>query len=318
MIITCPRCAAQYGVDPVGFGLRARTVHCSACDWQWEAGGPDDDAVEPGPMQPLPAAMGEAMPAIAADTPAAAPSMADTDEREAADVFADRPSPAPGADPVAAIAEPNAAVFAEPGPGSPLDARPEASPAAGPEAIADAAAEPEPHADAEPPPAAEDMVVAAADPPAAAVRRRRLVAGGAAAAAVVLVIATLVAAQGPISRAMPGAAAVYHLVGLAPAPPGVGLDIRDVASSREWTGTEDVLVVSGSIANVASAPRTLPPLRVSLFDDERTEVQTVVVEPARPVLAAGESVRFVARIVNPVSAARRMIVSFDVHAAASG
>jgi predicted Zn finger-like uncharacterized protein len=339
MIIICPQCAAQYGVDPVRFGLRVRTVACSACGWQWETDATDDGAAAgmfaiaddataapasgsvpgwPDADPPPPAAADGAAWSAAEESMAAAP--------EAATDPAERGGPAPadgaasdqwgesvaeGAD-VRAPRQPPAS-----GPPTPEPLAPEPL-TSEPPAFEPSAFEPQVPADraAEPPApgVAADAPIAAmtAPPPPAAPRRRwRMMAGGAA-AMLVVAVALLIIGEGPITRALPGAAGVYHLVGLAPAPPGVGLEIRELASSREWTGSEDVLIVTGSIANAAGAPRTLPPLRVALFDDDRTEVQTTLIEPAKPVLAVGESVRFTARIVSPAASARRMVVSFDV------
>src|SRR5574338_1111771 len=37
MIVVCPGCTAHYGIDREAFGLNARLVRCSACDYEWEA-----------------------------------------------------------------------------------------------------------------------------------------------------------------------------------------------------------------------------------------------------------------------------------------
>jgi Protein of unknown function (DUF3426). len=147
------------------------------------------------------------------------------------------------------------------------------------------------------------------------VRRRRLIVAGATAATLMLCLGGLVALQKPITRAIPGMAALYHLFGLAPAPPGADLDIAEVTSSREWESGEDLLIVTGMVTNTAEEPRAIPPLRVTLFDAADRQVQETIVEPEKPVLAPSERVRFNARIANPASTARRMIVSFDTSAA---
>lgn len=146
-------------------------------------------------------------------------------------------------------------------------------------------------------------------------RRRQLIVAGAVMATLLLCLGGLVALQQPITRAIPGMAALYHLVGLAPAPPGADLDIAEVTSSREWEGGEDLLIVTGTVTNTAEEPRAIPPLRVTLFDAADRQVQETIVEPEKAVLAPSEQVHFSARIANPASTARRMIVSFDTSAA---
>ncbi|MFO1152276.1 MAG: zinc-ribbon domain-containing protein [Rhodospirillales bacterium] len=331
MIVVCPNCAAHYGIARDTFGQNARIVRCSACDFEWEAAPGDveasdvDQAAEASPVddgeqgaitpdidesrfgeglgdttfdEMRPAELEQTVAAVEPVAPAwkggispAAGELSDREERGFDDERANEPD----------LAIEEAVEFSD------LDV----DSAAMSEPI-DIAAEVEDDSSL-PVRDADDSVPAQPKRP----KRRLLMATGGA-AALALSLGILVAAEGPIIRAFPGAAGVYSLFGLAPAPPGAGLDIRDVSSSREWSGSEDVLIVAGTVANVATGPRGLPPLRVTLFDGDRSEIQAVVVQPAKPTLAEGESVPFMARIPSPAVSARRVVVSFQLSAAEHG
>ena len=92
---------------------------------------------------------------------------------------------------------------------------------------------------------------------------------------------------------------------------GEGLEFRDVSSSREWSGAEEVLVIQGVVANVLKDPATLLPVRVALYDSDDHEVQAVTVPSDQNRIKPGESVRFEARIANPSLSAQRIRVSFS-------
>lgn len=149
-------------------------------------------------------------------------------------------------------------------------------------------------------------------PPMPGVRRgRRAVAATTAAAATMLaLIALLILLREPIVTAMPGAAGVYGLIGLAPDPLGKGLEIRDVASARERVDGKEVMTVTGVVANVAQSRELLPPLRVTLYDSADEELQFVTVSPAQQNLDAGQAVRFETRISPANLEARRLRVGF--------
>jgi hypothetical protein len=119
----------------------------------------------------------------------------------------------------------------------------------------------------------------------------------------------LILLREPIVSALPDAAGLYGLIGLAPDPLGDGLEIREVASARERVDGKDVLSVTGMVANVSGKRELLPPLRVSLYDPADQELQFVTVPHAQNSLDAGETVRFEATI--PEShPARRLRVGF--------
>ena len=140
-------------------------------------------------------------------------------------------------------------------------------------------------------------------PPTPGLRRPgRAVAAATAAAATMM--------REPIVTAMPGAAGVYGLVGLPPDSLGRGLEIRDVASARERVDGQEVMTVTGIVANVAQSRELLPALRVTLYDSADEELQFVTVSHAQQDLDAGQAVRFKTRISPANLEARRLRVGF--------
>ncbi len=335
---------AQYVVEHEMFGTRARRARCSNCGHQWQAQptldgpgalpaplaedpssafAPDGDAWRDDDVSlterrdesgfdddprfpPLPTLSVEAeSPLAVRDSEDAAPLRAAPDEAR----VAQSPAPASGE----AVGEP--AEDAE-----------DLELAFGSESGASDAAPPEPAS--EPTPmdtpvteVAEAFAAARASAQASAEsakrrkRKRLTIVAAAVAAAFLLGVGSLIALHEPITRAIPGMGALYHLVGLTPAPPGANLDIGEVTSRREWEEGDDILIVTGMITNTANEPRTLPPLRVTLFDAADTQVQETIIEPDKSVLAPHEHLSFTARIANPSATARRMVVSFDTSAA---
>ncbi len=137
-----------------------------------------------------------------------------------------------------------------------------------------------------------------------------ILAGGAVAATLLVAVGLLATTRGPIIAAFPGAAGVYRSVGFSvPHDFAEGIEIRDVSSSRSWGDKGQILTVEGDLANIAGQPRSLPMVRVVLVDGSDAEVQEVVVPPPSATLPVGESIRFEARINNPVETAKRIKVS---------
>jgi predicted Zn finger-like uncharacterized protein len=298
MIIACPRCETSYAVDAAQFGPRDRVVRCSACDFRWSQ---------------RPHEAGEA------DTGEGSPSVSPT--AEIADL-PDRLQPIREAEPIgreAPLSAPVSAVAAVEAPSAPAPAVDKATAADTvallPEGQVRYTLQEQPSS---PPPQDGAGVEAAAtttgEAPGAEQPDGRFgrasVAGMAALATIVALAAILVLLRQPIVSAVPNAAGIYGLIGLAPDPLGHGLEIREVASRRERVGGADVLSVTGIVANVSGQREPLPPLRVSLYDPADEELQSVTVPHAQESLGAGESVRFEATIPGSRPDARRLRVGF--------
>jgi hypothetical protein len=131
----------------------------------------------------------------------------------------------------------------------------------------------------------------------------------AALATITAFVGLLILLREPIVSVLPDAAGPYGLIGLAPHPLGQGLEIREVACTRERVGGEDVLSVTGIVANISGQREPLLPLRVSLYDQADEELRFVTVPYAQDSLDAGETVRFQATIPDS-QPARRLRVGF--------
>ncbi len=195
-------------------------------------------------------------------------------------------------------------------PGEPKSAEPRVD--IGDDNRADTGEKPQDPAEGEPIPAV--LTAARADPPQPAQSRNRRASGGLIAALVVgatmIAVAALILARDPIIAAVPGAAKIYGMVGLANEELGAGLDIRDVSSSREPTGENETLVIEGVIANTSNEPKNVPLVRVALFDADNVELQFVTTSTDQLALPPGETVDFKARLENPAATARRIKVTF--------
>ncbi|MFZ1416191.1 MAG: DUF3426 domain-containing protein, partial [Defluviicoccus sp.] len=141
--------------------------------------------------------------------------------------------------------------------------------------------------------------------------RRTWIVPAAAIAAIAIVAGGLIVARDGIVRRFPSTAGAYSAIGMGGQPAlGAGLEFRDVSSSREWSGAEEVLIIQGVVANVLRDSATLLPVRVALYDSDDQEVQAVTVPNDQTRIKPGETVRFEARIANPSLSAQRIRVSF--------
>lgn len=117
-------------------------------------------------------------------------------------------------------------------------------------------------------------------------------------------------ARDRIVRALPAAERVYDLLGVEITSLGIGLRFRNVTSERLARDGTDTLVVRGFIANISDKDRTVPFLRLALFDATEAVVQSLVAEPPERALAAGETIGFRIQLENPSAAARRFEVDW--------
>ena len=140
--------------------------------------------------------------------------------------------------------------------------------------------------------------------------RGKLIIIGAAAVVVILLGAGLFFGRGLIVSFWPGANDIFAMIGLSTDALGAGLDIRSVKSERETKDDIDVLVVRGFVANVDKEPRMVPLIRVSLYNSDDEEVQSLVVAPTKSELKPKATVGFKARLEDPPASARRLEVTF--------
>jgi predicted Zn finger-like uncharacterized protein len=289
MIIACPRCEATYAVDVAVFGARTRIVQCSACHYRWPQPGEADSEPDGQELASScsPRSGGD-------DSPAVVESLPDDAGQTVAMVEPSRPNSADGD---VGGAE---AVVTKSG---------EDKPATLPDAVHPPALSPDKAAaECDPPPTGAPP----AEPAGPQLRPGGgiLVAATAAAATALSLTALLILLRGPVVSTMPDAAKLYGLIGLAPDPLGQGLQIREIASARERVAGQDLLKVTGMVANVVQSREPLPTLRITLFDTADQELQWVTVPPALESLDPGQTLPFEAEIPIPSPDARLLRVGF--------
>jgi hypothetical protein len=122
---------------------------------------------------------------------------------------------------------------------------------------------------------------------AAASRRRtvRIVGTGVVALAIGLLVLAIVGRDGMLA-VWPSTAGVYRALNLVPAPAD-GLKVTLTVTRKGGA-----LVVVGDIVSSAAEARDVPPLRVSLQDARRNDVDTRTIDPPVARLAPGATARF--------------------------
>jgi hypothetical protein len=126
--------------------------------------------------------------------------------------------------------------------------------------------------------------------------------------ALVAAYAALITWRVDVVRLMPQTGSLYALIRL---PVNLrGLAIEDVKTSRETHDGVPVLVVEGTLANVARAAVEVPRLRFAVRNDRGAEVYAWTAPPARAILNSGEQVAFRSRLASPPSEGREVIVRF--------
>ena len=129
----------------------------------------------------------------------------------------------------------------------------------------------------------------------------------------VLVLGSAAAAlyyfQARVIDAVPAAARLYDRLGLRQQVVGWGLVFRDVNSERMSQGNSEMLVVRGFIANTTGQLRTIPLVRLALFDG-RSLLQEKIIDPPQPTLAKRASVAFRIMLSQPDAHASRFELTF--------
>ena len=116
-------------------------------------------------------------------------------------------------------------------------------------------------------------------------------------------------ARGMIQEMVPQTKGLYKAIGLAE-DLGTGLAIEDVRSERGTEGEIDVLIITGTVANISDMPRDVPLIRVSLYNGDGEEVQFLNVTPEPANIPPGEKIDFKGTVMDPAATARRMEVTF--------
>jgi predicted Zn finger-like uncharacterized protein len=91
-----------------------------------------------------------------------------------------------------------------------------------------------------------------------------------------------------------------------------GLEFRDKTAHFETQNGQDVLVITGDVANITSRELNVPPIRVSLMDADKRELYHWSFSPGLPALRPGQLASFRTRLPNPPPTARDIELRFAV------
>jgi predicted Zn finger-like uncharacterized protein len=111
-----------------------------------------------------------------------------------------------------------------------------------------------------------------------------------------------------VVRVMPQTASLFGAIGL---PVNLrGLAITDVTTTKEVHDGVTVLLVQGTIANIARQPRDVPRIRLAMRNAAGAEVYTWTSLPAQAILAPGDAEPFQTRLASPPADSQAVVVRF--------
>jgi predicted Zn finger-like uncharacterized protein len=296
MILGCPNCGARFRVQAAALGDAGRPVRCSRCKHQWTATAAD---LKPEPLLAAPAM---------APAPAAKPK---PKLKPAAKKPAPKPAAPPPPPPPPPEPEPEAIAPPEPPPPPlPVEEPPPPPSETAEDARAQAALEPVPNFD--------DILSRAVSPPAPVKRVASPVPGGRIAklagwllfALVVGNVAGAIFARDVVMDDYPQTKAIYAFFGFDVPPPGDGLRLNSVNSSRTTIDGTLALVIEGKVTNTTASRRSVPTMRGSLRDAKDQELQSWTFTAANPKLDAGETTTFRTEIKQPSPQATGLSINF--------
>jgi len=111
-----------------------------------------------------------------------------------------------------------------------------------------------------------------------------------------------------VVEAWPPSGKLYELVGLPVA--AYGLSLSTPTTERSSEGGAEILTVTGSIRSTIGQERPVPPLWVSLLDDQGRILRRELASPEPNQLPAGGEARYKVRFAAPPTEATRIAVTF--------
>ena len=111
--------------------------------------------------------------------------------------------------------------------------------------------------------------------------------------------------RGILLEMWPGISGFYKSMGVEAARPGEGLKIAEPSKRLQRIGGVETLVVRGFISNISELPKTVPNLRLELYNEKKEVIQDSSAPAPAGVLDPGASVGFDIRMELPqLSAAK--------------
>lgn len=125
----------------------------------------------------------------------------------------------------------------------------------------------------------------------------------------VFVIGGGLLARTEIVRQMPDMAGFYAAIGL---PVNVnGLEFINVETLRSMQNGVDVMVVTGQVLNISGRQTSVPPIAVSIHDEEGNSVYSWNVTPLMQVVAPNDTIEFEARLNSAPVGAQTIRLTFS-------
>ena len=286
VVIVCPHCTTRYQVPGETVGSKGRQVQCAHCGKTWQAFA--EKIIEPKPAPSPPPAVTRAAAAKEAEDDRMFDAAAEAELDAAFEAEQKASAEAAAAAPAVAEATP-----AEPEPIAPRPSEPAPKPA-------DTAADKKRQKAFS---QRQSMLVRQL--PMARVRRTARIAG------VTTLVALLVGGyvfRTDVVRLFPDLAGTYAMLGMEVNV--VGLEFRDVQTLLVRHDGTDVMQVDAQILSVASGPVSMPPVVVTLVNDDGLALYEWSVAPSLGVLEPGQITDFSSKVNAPPNGATKVRLSF--------
>ncbi len=114
-----------------------------------------------------------------------------------------------------------------------------------------------------------------------------------------IIVATLWFARAELAKLLPQIQALYDKVGVEAPRPGDGLSIAESSKRLQRISGVETLVVRGYVANIGDIPRTVPGLRLELYNEKREVIQAQTAKPPAGLLDPAASAEFEIRLELP-------------------
>lgn len=286
VVIVCPHCATRYQVPAETVGSKGRQVQCAHCGRTWQAFA--EKMIEPVAPKPVPPTVIKGGAGKDPDQMFDAAAEAELDAEFEAEEKAVAETVEPAAEQVRSIEEIKAAIAPK-----------------APEPVS-TQKPPDPVADKKRQKAftqRQDMLTRQL--PLARVRRMLRITG---LVALALIIGVGFSFRTDVVRMFPDLAGTYEALGLGVNV--VGLEFRDVKTLLALRRGADVMQVDARIYSVAPGKVDVPPVVVTLLNDENLPLYEWSVAPSVPSLGPGEVVDFSTQVTDPPEGATRVRLTF--------